>query len=249
MSAGERPVAIIPVRRGAARLPAKPLLDLGGKPLVQRAYEATRATGLFSLVVVATDCEEIGEVVEAFGGAVEMTRSDHRSGTDRVAEAAGRRAPDQVVVNVQGDQPAVTAESVRALLGALSSDPEAPMATIGARLRGSEDLRDRETVKVARDLRSRALYFSRAPLGGGRADTEQVLHHSGVYAFAPGFVETYAGLSRTPLEIGEDLEQLRVLEHGYPIAVGEIPAPLLEINTPGDLEAARAALSGSDDQR
>jgi 3-deoxy-manno-octulosonate cytidylyltransferase (CMP-KDO synthetase) len=242
---GERPVAIIPARRGSTRLPAKPLLDVAGKPLVQWVYEAVESTGLFGLVLVATDSEEVAEAVEALGGEVEMTGSDHRSGTDRVAEAARRRAPDRVVVNVQGDQPAVTADSVRALLRALGSDSEAPMATVGARLRSRKDLLDRDTVKVVRDLHSRALYFSRAAIGGEQAANGSVLHHLGLYAFAPGFVETYASLPRTPIEISEDLEQLRVLEHGYPMAVAEIPLPLLEVNTPADLEVARKALSGT----
>jgi 3-deoxy-manno-octulosonate cytidylyltransferase (CMP-KDO synthetase) len=242
MSAGERPVAIIPARKGSKRLPAKPLLDVGGKPLVQHTYEAARATGAFGLVVVATDSDEVGEAVRAFGGAVEMTSRDHRSGTDRVAEAASRLAPDRVVVNVQGDQPEVPAQCVHALLDALSADSEAQMATVGTPLRSAEVLRDRDVVKVARDLSSRALYFSRAPVGGEGAPAGPILHHLGLYAFAPGFLETYAGLPRTPLEISEDLEQLRILEHGYPIAVAEIPRPLLEVNTPAQLEAARAAL-------
>jgi 3-deoxy-manno-octulosonate cytidylyltransferase (CMP-KDO synthetase) len=242
MSGRERPVAIIPARLGSKRLPAKLLLDVGGKPLVQHTYEAARATGVFDVVVVATDSDEVGGAVRAFGGAVEMTSRDHRSGTDRVAEAATRRAPDRVVVNVQGDQPGVTTHSVHALLDGLSADSDAQMATVGTPLRSVEALRDRNVVKVARDLSSRALYFSRAPVGGEGGLAGPVLHHMGLYEFAPGFLETYAGLSRTPLEISEDLEQLRILEHGYPIAVAEIPEPLLEVNTPAQLEAARAAL-------
>jgi 3-deoxy-manno-octulosonate cytidylyltransferase (CMP-KDO synthetase) len=224
-------------------LPDKPLLDVVGKPLIQRAWEAVAATGMFAQVVVATDSSEIAETVRGFGGEAEMTRPDHPSGTDRVAEAAGRRARDRVVVNVQGDQPSVTAGSLEALLIALDADPDVPMATVGYPLRRAEDLLAADTVKVVCDLRRRALYFSRAPIGRGLSAEVPVLHHFGLYAFAPGFVETYARLPRTPLEISEDLEQLRVLEHGYPIAVAEIEAPLVEINTEGDLEAVRAALA------
>jgi 3-deoxy-manno-octulosonate cytidylyltransferase (CMP-KDO synthetase) len=240
-----RPVAIIPARRVSARLPGKPLLDLGGKPLIQHAWEAAAATGIFAEVVVATDCPEIAETARAFGAMVEMTRPDHPSGTDRVAEAASRRAPGRVVVNVQGDQPSVTAGSLEALLAALDADPEVQMATVGYPIKRAEDLLASDTVKVVCDLRGRALYFSRAPIAGRLSHDTPVLHHFGLYAFAPGFVETYSRLPRTPLEISEDLEQLRVLEHGYPIAVAQIGEPLMEINTEGDLRAARAALAGS----
>lgn len=243
MPTDDRPVAIVPVRRDSTRLPGKPLLDLGGKSLVRRAWETAAATGLFAEVVVATDCPEIASAVREFGGEVEMTRADHQSGTDRVAEAAARRALGRVVVNVQGDQPWVTAASIEALLGALQSDAQAPMATVGSAIRRPEELMDRDTVKVVCDLRRRALYFSRAAIGMPPGPDGAVLHHFGLYAFAPGFVETYARLPRTPLERSEHLEQLRVLEHGHAIAVGEIADPLVEINTPGDLEAARAALA------
>jgi 3-deoxy-manno-octulosonate cytidylyltransferase (CMP-KDO synthetase) len=172
-----------------------------------------------------------------------MTRRDHASGTDRVAEAAGRRAPDRVVVNVQGDQPWVTPDSLEALLSALDADVEVPMATVGHPIRRGEDLLAGDTVKVVCDLRGRALYFSRAPIAGRLSAGTPVLHHFGLYAFAPGFVETYASLPRTPLEISEDLEQLRVLEHGYGIAVARIDRPLTEINTAADLEAARRTLA------
>jgi 3-deoxy-manno-octulosonate cytidylyltransferase (CMP-KDO synthetase) len=129
------------------------------------------------------------------------------------------------------------------LLTALDADPDVPMATVGYPIRRAEDLVAADTVKVVCDLRRRALYFSRAPIAWRLAPDTPVLHHFGLYAFAPGFVETYARLPRTPLEISEGLEQLRVLEHGYPIAVAEIEAPLMEINNEGDLEAARAALA------
>ena len=239
------PVAIIPARRASARLPGKPLLDLGGKPLIQHVWEGAVATGMFDEVVVATDCPQIAEVVSAFGGEIEMTRADHRSGTDRVAEAASRRASGRVVVNVQGDQPSVTGASLEALLAALEEDPAVPMATVGYPISRAEDLLAPDTVKVVCDLRRRALYFSRAPIARRLGPDTPVLHHFGLYAFAPSFVETYARLPRTPLEISEDLEQLRVLEHGYPIAVARIGAPLTEINTESDLHAARAALAGS----
>jgi 3-deoxy-manno-octulosonate cytidylyltransferase (CMP-KDO synthetase) len=238
-------LAIIPARRASTRLPNKPLLDLGGKPLIARAWEAVTLTGVFADVVVATDCPEIADAVHAIGGEVEMTRSDHRSGTDRVAEAAQRRGAGQVIVNVQGDQPWVTVESLTEVLEALQRDGDAPMATVGAPISRPQDLRDPDTVKVVRDRRGRALYFSRAPIGADRAGLGPALHHFGLYAFAPGFVETFAALSRTPLEAAESLEQLRALEHGYPIAVGQISSPLLEVNTPEDLEAARATFPGA----
>lgn len=240
-----RPIAVIPARRASKRLPSKPLLDLAGRPLVQRVCEATEATRKFAEVIVATDSAEIVDAVRGFGGDAEMTRSDHRSGTDRVAEVAARRAGGRVVVNVQGDQPSITARSVELLLDALRCDSDAPMATVGYPITRVEELGASDTVKVVCDLRRRALYFSRAPIAGRVGIGVPVLHHFGLYAFSPGFVETYASLPRTPLEASEDLEQLRVLEHGYAIAVAEIEAPLVEINTAEDLMAARAALSAA----
>lgn len=225
-----RVAAVIPARLGSTRLPAKPLRDIGGVPLVRRVYDAIRDCPLLDEVVVATDSPEVAALVD---GRVLMTSPDHPSGTDRVAEAA-RELDADVVLNVQGDLPFVTHQVIADLLSA----PAEPMATVAAPL---ADPADPATVKVVLDGQGRALYFSRSvvPYPRGAAT---YLQHIGLYAFRRDFLETYTSLEQTPLEVAEGLEQLRVLEHGYPIHVGMTAAPMIEINTPEDVAAAEAYL-------
>jgi len=229
-----RVAAVIPARLGSTRLHAKPLIDVGGKPLVRRVYEAVRDCPLLDEVVVATDSEEVAELVD---GRVLMTSPDHPSGTDRVAEAA-RHLDADVVVNVQGDLPFVTHQVIADLLSA----PAEPMATVAAPL---ADPSDPATVKVVLDRTGRALYFSRSPLPYARNGEPAYLQHIGLYAFRRDFLETYTSLEPTPLELAEGLEQLRALEHGYAIHVSLTAAPMIEINTPEDVVAAQAYLEGT----
>ena len=226
-----RVAAVIPARLGSTRLHAKPLIDVGGKPLVRRVYEAVCDCPLLDEVVVATDSEEVAELV---GGRVLMTSPDHPSGTDRVAEAA-RHLDADVVVNVQGDLPFVTHQVIADLLSA----PAEPMATVAAPL---SDPSDPATVKVVLDGAGRALYFSRSPIPYARGGEPAYLQHIGLYAFRREFLETYTSLRPTPLELAEGLEQLRALEHGHPIHVALTAAPMIEINTPEDVVAAQAYL-------
>jgi 3-deoxy-manno-octulosonate cytidylyltransferase (CMP-KDO synthetase) len=231
-------LGVIPVRMTATRLPGKPLLDLGGRSVVQRVHDAAVGSGVFSRVVVATDDESIAEEVRSFGGEVQMTSSDHATGTERVAEVA-RTSDAAVVANVQGDQPFVTTHMLRALIAPMLVDRPPAMTTIGCPLHSLDQLTDPSVVKVVRALSGSALYFTRSPVPfGGSIDPQLVLHHIGLYAFRADFLRTYASLPPTPLEQAESLEQLRVLEHGEQIALGQVDAPAIEINTPADYDAA-----------
>lgn len=234
-------LGVIPVRMSSTRLPGKPLALLGDRPMVRWVYEAATSCAVFDEVVVATDSDEIAETVRSFGGKVELTRSDHESGSDRVAEVAARRADADVIVNVQGDQPFVRPTMLEELVAPFRAPDPPAMATLGAPLT-PEQADDPNVVKVLCDLNGDALIFTRAavpyrrsaPIDGGLP----VLHHIGLYAYTRDFLLTYATMEPTPLERCEGLEQLRVLEHGHRIRVSPTEASVLEINTPSDLEAA-----------
>jgi 3-deoxy-manno-octulosonate cytidylyltransferase (CMP-KDO synthetase) len=233
-----RLLAVVPVRMTATRLPGKPLLRLDGRTIVQRVHDAVIASEVFDEVVVATDDDEIAAEVRGFGGAVQMTSASHATGTDRVAESAEGRAAD-VVANVQGDQPFVTTTMLQALVAPYLAGAHPDMTTLGCPLSQAGQLDDPSVVKVVRSQTGKALYFSRSPIPyGGRHDPALVLHHIGLYAFRAEFLAAYARLTPTPLEQTEKLEQLRVLEHGAEVLVGEVERPTLEINTEDDYDAA-----------
>jgi 3-deoxy-manno-octulosonate cytidylyltransferase (CMP-KDO synthetase) len=238
-----RVLGVIPVRMAATRLPGKPLLDLGGRTVVQRVHDAAVASGVFDEVLVATDDERIARAVEAFGGVVRMTSPDHETGTDRVAEAAAGTTCD-VVANVQGDQPFVTSQMLRALVQPYEGGRRPAMTTVGCPLRSIEQVADQSVVKVVRTVDGAALYFTRSAVPhGGTIDPALVLHHMGLYAFERDFLSRYSSLPATPLERTEKLEQLRVLEHGERIHVTEVGHLALEINTPEDYEQAVALVA------
>lgn len=242
---------IIPARYASSRLPGKPLLKATGKYLVQHVYEnACRSRA--DLVVVATDDERIRDAVRSFGGQVAMTRPDHPSGTDRVAEVAQTLDVD-VVVNLQGDEPQVDPATLDLLPRLLADDPECPMATLGTPLTSIEQWRDPNCVKLVRDRRGRALYFSRSPIPFVRDGVpelapgqEMFLQHLGLYAYRRAFLLELAQMPPEPLEETEKLEQLRVLARGFKIAVGVVHHAARGVDTPADYERFVAALpSGS----
>jgi 3-deoxy-manno-octulosonate cytidylyltransferase (CMP-KDO synthetase) len=237
-------LAVIPARYASQRFPGKPLAMIGERPMVQWVYEAAKRTPVFSNVVVATDNESIAACVRGFGGAVEMTRSDHATGTDRVAEVAQRYAEMQVVVNVQGDQPFVTPDMLTRLVAPYVEGASPEMTTLACPLDPATGYTDPNVVKVVCDRHGRALYFSRAPIPYYRqAGPAPVFHHLGLYAFRRDFLLHYAQLAPTPLEHAEALEQLRVLEHGYTIVVCQTPTSVLEINTPEELVQAQSLVA------
>ncbi|MGH8192667.1 MAG: 3-deoxy-manno-octulosonate cytidylyltransferase [Rhodanobacteraceae bacterium] len=246
-------IVAIPARYASTRLPGKPLCLLAGEPLIVHVVRRARAAGA-SRVVVATDDARISEVLAGCGVETCMTRADHASGSDRIAECAARQgwADDALVVNLQGDEPFAPAAGIRAVAAALRDD-DAPMATLAAPIESNADWFDPNCVKVVCDLRGRALYFSRAPVPwardalahdrGGMPAGVAVLRHIGIYGYRAGFLKQFAKSSLTPLERAESLEQLRALEHGHAVSVRVTPEPFPPgIDTPEDLARAERAI-------
>jgi len=229
-------VAIIPARYASTRLPGKPLLAETGKPLIQHVVEMVRKARGVERIVVATDDERIARAVRQFGAEAVMTSANCRTGTDRLAEAASllALAAEDIVVNVQGDEPEMPPECVDLLVETLKTG-EAPMATLVTTLAGSE-ARDPNKVKVVFDEAGRALYFSRAKIPHDRDGAGGVDYflHLGVYAYRAGFLKVFAAMESTPAEQAEKLEQLRALERGYDIAVGVVDYEGAGIDTPED---------------
>ncbi len=236
-----RTAIIIPARYASTRLPGKPLLRDTGKYLIQHVYERA-CQSRAGLVVVATDDERIVEAVREFGGRVEMTRADHPSGTDRIAEVA-RRIDADIIVNLQGDEPLVEPSALDLLPELLYRDPDADVATLAVPIASEEQWRDPACVKVVRDACGRALYFSRSPIPfvrDGRPDFHEdppcFLQHLGLYAYRRRFLLSLASLPPEPLEELEKLEQLRVLALGRRIHVGVVAHAGHGIDTPADYE-------------
>jgi 3-deoxy-manno-octulosonate cytidylyltransferase (CMP-KDO synthetase) len=234
-------LCVIPARYASSRLPAKPLLDETGKTLIQHVVEAARKSTRLGRIVVATDDERILGAVSRFGGEAVMTRADHPSGTDRVAEVARGIAEASVVVNLQGDEPEISAFALDRVVGLLEHDPQAPMATLATPIQAPSVYHDPACVKVVIGRDGRALYFSRSPIpcyrdGFRLPDPETPLAylHLGLYAYRREFLLELSQLVPTPLERAEKLEQLRVLEHGFPMAVGIVLEPSVGIDTPED---------------
>ena len=217
-------VVIIPARYGSTRLPGKPLLAETGKPLIQHVVEAVRPAKRIRRIVVATDDERIVRAVEGFGGEAVMTGESCRTGTDRLAEAAGHLglADEEIVVNIQGDEPDIPPECVDRLVELLD-ESRAAMATLATPLPAA-DADDPNRVKVVLAADGRAMYFSRARIPHDRDGDghPQYLLHLGVYAYRVAFLKRYASMAATPAERSEKLEQLRVLENGCDIAVGVV---------------------------
>ncbi|MGE0816412.1 MAG: 3-deoxy-manno-octulosonate cytidylyltransferase [Vicinamibacterales bacterium] len=230
-------VAIVPARYHSSRLPGKPLAPIDGRPMIEHVYRrATRAA--VDAVIVATDDERIVEAVERFGGIACLTRPDHLTGTDRLAELAAE-LPCDVVVNVQGDEPFIDPAAIDALVAPLLQDRAERMTTLSRPLAEDEDAASPHLVKVVVDRRGHALYFSRAPIPYPRTAAASPAVHVGVYAYRRATLLALAGLPPTPLELTESLEQLRALEHGIPIRVVATAYRSLSVDTPADLEHAR----------
>lgn len=236
-------LGVIPARYGSTRLPGKPLIDLGGKPMIQHVYErAAEATELDD-VVVATDDERIVEAVEAIDGEVVMTDSDHSTGTDRVA-AVAREAGYDITVNIQGDEPLIDPEVINATVAALRRNPP-QMATPVSVVENDDLLDDPNTVKIVTDADGQAIYFSRSriPSQGGAGT---VLKHIGLYAFETSLLLKYIDLD-SALEPQEDLEQLRLLENGYDVQTVRVDYDSKEVNVEGDVEEVEALLEEHND--
>ena len=232
-----RALIIIPARLGAARLPGKPLLDILGQPMIIRTLRRAQQARCAARAVVATDAAEIARVVRAHGGEAIMTRSDHPTGTDRVAEAAAVLGWDGLIINVQGDEPLIDPLTIDRLAAALGRDPEAGVAKVAAPLRGDPAVTS--VVKVVSDHRGRALYFSRQPI----PTQGPWWHHVGLYGFRPAALAWFAGAAPGTLERAERLEQLRFLEGGVAIRLVTVEHAAPSVDTLDDLERVRHLLS------
>lgn len=241
-------IIIIPARYASTRLPGKPLADVASKPLIQRVHDCAMKSGAVQ-VVIATDDERIRKAAEEFGACVVMTSAEHRSGTDRLAEVIEKLAigPDEIVVNLQGDEPLMPPALMREVAEKLSTHKDAPVATACHAIHDRETLVNPNVVKVVCDAKGYALYFSRAAIpwprdmmagkGGGAI---QAYRHIGLYAYRAGFVRRYASWPPCAPEEAEQLEQLRVLWHGERIVVHEArQMPEAGVDTPEDLERVR----------
>lgn len=237
-------LAVIPARYGATRLPGKPLAEIAGKPMIQHVWERVRRAQKVSRVLVATDDERIMKAVVAAGGEAVMTRADHRSGTERVAEvAAGPAGRDaDILVNVQGDEPLIEPAAVDAAVDALVEDEAARIGTIAVPIEKPADVMDPNIVKVVLDFDGNALYFSRAPIpwvrdsrSAGSPVRARHLKHLGLYSFRRDALLEFDTLPPGELERLEQLEQLRWLENGYKIRVAETPFDSVSVDVPEDI--------------
>ena len=243
-------VVVIPARYASTRLPGKALLDINGKPMLQHVYERGLESEA-SEVVIATDDERIAGAAEEFGATVCMTGNQHQSGTERIAEVADLMdwLDEQVVVNLQGDEPAMPAELIDQC-AALLDDVTADIATLASPFLNQQDFQNPNCVKVIRDMRDRAIYFSRAAIPHPRDDgsderaASAALHHHGIYAYRCGVLRKFVEAEPSDLEVCEQLEQLRALSLGMTIAVG-VPAirPGTGIDTEEDLERAKREIA------
>ena len=246
-------LGIIPARYASSRFPGKPLAVLCGKPLIQHTYERAKQAACLTDVLVATDDTRIAEAVIGFGGEVAMTSPDHASGTDRAAEVARGRS-DEIIVNIQGDEPLIIPSAIETVVQPLLDNPELPMTTLAHRIGEVSHLMNRHMGKVVMDRQGNALYFTRAPIPYPAMDNpdasifEETVYYNtvGLYGYRRDFLLKFAELPATPLEQAERLEQLRALEHGYTIRVVETDYAPLGVDVPEDLPLAEQRLRDGD---
>ncbi len=263
MGKRSRVTAIIPARYGSTRLPAKLLLDLAGKPIIQHVFERTSQAKLVDQVLIATDDERIKIVANSFGASVIMTSVDHQTGTDRIAEVAEKLSSD-IIVNVQGDEPLIDPNTIDQAINPLLDDPSLMMSTTCEKIENLADVFNPNIVKVVISSQGNALYFSRAPIAFARFaclgeqsfepakmleamknqpnELGEYFKHTGLYVYRRKFLLEFTTWPRSPLEKQESLEQLRVLEKGYSIRVLKVAAKSIGIDTVADLLNAKKIL-------
>jgi 3-deoxy-manno-octulosonate cytidylyltransferase (CMP-KDO synthetase) len=245
-------VAIIPARYGSTRLPAKPLVDLCGKPMVQRVVEQAQQSRLVGRVLVATDDERIARVVRGFGGEVALTSPDLRTGSDRIAAVASTLADGDIIVNVQGDEPLIPPQMIDEVLQPLVDDSSIAVGTAVRILTSSEELSNPNTVKVVIDQDGNGMYFSRSPIpylrDAAEIDRWHLHHlyykHFGLYAYRKEILIEFSRWEESKLERAEKLEQLRFLEHGIKIRTVVTECESIPIDTAADAERVRTVLRG-----
>ena len=240
-------MVVIPARYGSTRLLGKPLVSLAGKPMIQRVYERAKLARRVDQVIEATDDERIVKAVEGFGGVARMTRAEHRTGTERVAEVAAH-VEGAVFVNVQGDEPLLDPEAIDAAVGALIEEPVASISTVATPIKMPADIMDPNVVKTVLDFDGNALYFSRAPIPWVRDSASKIqvrhLKHLGLYVFERDALLEYPTLPQGELERIEQLEQLRWMENGWKIRVAEVAHDAVSVDVPEDVARVEKLLQG-----
>ncbi len=236
---------VIPARYASTRLPAKPLLEVKGKPIIQYVYEAAKKSTMAQDVIVATDDERIKSAVEAFGGKCEMTREDHKCGSDRIAEVANRHNDFDYILNLQGDEPQITPEVIDMAIKALIDDESVDISTLVRKITSKEQIENPNCVKCVFDKNFNALYFSRCPIPYERnANEADYYAHIGIYGYKKSSLIKMTQLNQTPLEKQESLEQLRALENGMKIKVAITTLNPTGIDTIEDYEKFKKSIEG-----
>ena len=229
-------ICVIPARYSSTRLPGKPLKEICGVPMICRVWERANRAESVAEVIVATDDERIFDAVEKFSGRAMMTRADHKTGTDRLAEVAEKFPDADVIVNVQGDEPLIEPSLIDELVAEFAEDNELQMATVATELNDADEMNNPNNVKVVIDRYNDALYFSRSLIPYPRnLGKSKVFKHIGIYAYRRQFLIDYAKMEPTPLEQTESLEQLRALENGFKIRVIKSSCKFVGVDTEEDL--------------
>ena len=236
-------LGVIPARLQSSRFPGKVLAEISSKPMVQHVYERASQARYLTSTIIATDDERVYEAAREFGAHVRMTRSDHPSGTDRVAEVASAENAE-IVVNIQGDEPLIDPDAIDAAILPLVHDPDVIMSTLKKKIEDPREVQDPNVVKVVTDRAGDAIYFSRCPIPYQRdrnaGGAPPYFKHIGLYVYKRDFLMEYPALPVGPLEQAERLEQLRALENGYRIRVVETEYESVGVDTPEDLERVSA---------
>ena len=253
LPAPTRTVAIIPARYASQRFPGKPLALIGGKPMIVHVMERAARARLVDRVLVATDDERIASAVRSHGGEAVMTPADIRSGSDRIALAARPLSGTEIIVNVQGDEPLIPPAMIDEAVRPLLEDRSIEAGTLVRRIRSVTELGNPNIPKVLLDGSGRCLYFSRAavPYGRGISPEELIANfpvygHVGLYVFRREFLMAFANMAQTPLELAEQLEQLRILEHGHALHAAVTEHVSIAVDTPEDLERVRSAVAADE---
>ncbi|UCF55769.1 MAG: 3-deoxy-manno-octulosonate cytidylyltransferase [Deltaproteobacteria bacterium] len=233
-------ITFIPCRYESTRFPGKPLALIAGKPMVEHVYQRAMSCAEVSDVFVATDDERIFQCVRDFGGKAVMTKKEHPTGTDRISEASQKMSlnEDDLIVNVQGDQPLFHPSTISDLIAPLKEDPNIPMSTLKYRITDETEIDNPNHVKVVTDKEGFALFFSRSPIPFFRNSRSHMVYykHLGFYAYRKDFLTKFGSLPVGELESSEKLEQLRALEYGFKIRVVETPFDSIEVDTPADIK-------------
>ena len=249
-------VAVIPARYGSTRLHAKPLIDLCGKTMIQHVYERAKSAKLVTKVLVATDHQDIADVVRSFGGEVVMTPESIRSGSDRIAYVAKTLPDADIVVNVQGDEPLIAPQMIDEAINPLAEDASIPCGTLVKKITSADEMTNPGVVKVVIDAEGNGIYFSRSTIphvrDGGNANQWHTMHqfykHIGLYVFRKDFLLKFSSWQETELEQIEKLEQLRILYHGYKIKTAITTYDSIPVDTAEDAERVRHILIQSQQQ-